>query len=296
MPDNPDEKARELENRVAELERMWSQLKWAAAILGTAVLIVAGVGFVQIPRMASDEAVKKVTPVAEDAAKKAAIEVVGARLPASVTAELNNQKVRAKEAADAAETAKKRVEKAEKEATEADQRIRKLEAALRGNFKEELANLKAAIDDLKKPRVREIVSKSDPTALTFTANNQSKEIPGLSLEVDVKRKTKLFIAFNVSGIDFISADQKAEPTREVFVRLSDAETPLAAAYVRFITNDRYDTRTVAQHWFGEVERGKHTFRVVCEAPAQKASDTVPLVLNVSHANATRSLMIFEIAP
>ena len=58
--------AAELEKQSPDLYRFYKDY---AGSLGTAVLIVAGVGFVQIPRQASEEAVKRVTPVAEAAAK-----------------------------------------------------------------------------------------------------------------------------------------------------------------------------------------------------------------------------------
>ena len=51
-----EQKPAELEKRVGELEQTWSKLKWASAILGTATLIVAGVGLIEIPRAAMEKA------------------------------------------------------------------------------------------------------------------------------------------------------------------------------------------------------------------------------------------------
>src|SRR5262245_6243999 len=95
----PQQNTEELGKRLAELKRKWSHLNWAATIVGIAVIIVTGVGFVENPRSASEEAVKRTTVVAEDAAKKSAINVVGERLPKVVTTAIDDQKLRAKEAA-----------------------------------------------------------------------------------------------------------------------------------------------------------------------------------------------------
>ena len=83
-----------------------------AALLTLVFSILAYLGYEKLPEIASDSAVKKVTPIAEEAAKKAAIEVVGERLPGAVTAELAKQKGRAKVAADEAEFAKAAAEQA----------------------------------------------------------------------------------------------------------------------------------------------------------------------------------------
>lgn len=65
-----DDRAAALEKKVADQEQNWTLLKWAAGILGTAILIVTGVGFIQIPKEAVKKAIEEVTPIANEAAKK----------------------------------------------------------------------------------------------------------------------------------------------------------------------------------------------------------------------------------
>jgi hypothetical protein len=81
--------------RVAQLEQRWSQLKWAAGIVGLAVLIITGYGMIDIPRRAVAMALEQVTPIAEETAKEEAQRVI----PDSLIEEAKKANAQAKGAA-----------------------------------------------------------------------------------------------------------------------------------------------------------------------------------------------------
>jgi hypothetical protein len=101
----PDDRIAALEKKIADLEQNWTWLKWAAGILATAVLLLTGYGFIDIPRRAGELAVEKVTPIA----LKAAEDEAGKRIPDTIVRGIQGHQQRAKEAADEAAKSRKRV-------------------------------------------------------------------------------------------------------------------------------------------------------------------------------------------
>jgi hypothetical protein len=105
-----EERCADLEKQVGELKQKWSRLKWAVSTFATAFVIATGVGVVKIPAEVIKETKNQVTPIAQAAAKAEAENTA----PALVRQQLENQKDRATQAANAAEAAMNRVGDIEK--------------------------------------------------------------------------------------------------------------------------------------------------------------------------------------
>jgi hypothetical protein len=112
----PEQRIGELEKRVAKLKRFWSHLKLAAWILGTAAPFAIGITYVQIRERAVDEAVKRVTPIAAEAAKTAAKVEVDGLIQEETIRQIERYERRAKQAADKAELSSKRIRELELQA------------------------------------------------------------------------------------------------------------------------------------------------------------------------------------
>src|SRR5262249_38131608 len=138
--------------------------------------------------------------------------------------------------------------------------------------------------------IRLTASGGTSETLTFTAKGQAIVVPDLSVDVRVPRRTHFFVTYSVSGVDFDPTDN-ADTTPRVVRRLNENNTLLTTAFGR--RPDTYTAVTVAQHWFGPVEPGRHTFQVRCEAPDdhKPPSQKSPIRLNVSHGESTRSLTV-----
>jgi len=112
----PKDRVVALEKKIADLEQNWSRLKWAAGIIGLAVVIVTGYGFIDIPR----QAVAKVNPIVDTAVKNAvdtAVKnAVDNRIPPKVVEDAETARTRAVNAAQDAEDALGRIKSELKDA------------------------------------------------------------------------------------------------------------------------------------------------------------------------------------
>lgn len=155
MAKNPQHTDAGLSKRVTDLEEMWSKLKWASAIIGTAVVIVTGVGFVEIPRRATEEAVKRVTSIVEEEVKK--------RIPDTIVEEARKQQQAATRAAEETERLRGRVARIAEEAE-----------AMLGALKS--GHLSPLVDKLPN---KEHIAESDGLIVAFTSGGK----PDAAMEI-----------------------------------------------------------------------------------------------------------------
>ncbi len=98
-----------LDDRLKTQDTNWARLYWAVGLLGTALVMMTGYGFIQIPRAAKDKAVEYATPIAKHAAE----DEVKIRIPQTMIDEIEKRKERADTAANLAEKSQKKVKEIE---------------------------------------------------------------------------------------------------------------------------------------------------------------------------------------